>query len=424
LIVDFFITNKKINISKIQSVVEDNNAGGYVFFEGRVRIYNRKKKVYSLFYEADKGLAKIEFLNIVKELKKEFSILQVLCVHKTGVLLVGETALFIGILSKRRKDAFLAVQYLVSELKRRLPVFKKETYIDNSTHWVNNTCSCDFTVDDNLRYQQQKKLSFIGENGQKKLLNAKVLVVGAGGLGVPVLTYLASAGIGHLGICEYDRLDVTNLNRQFLYRIEDIGKKKSYLIKQRILEINKNIQIKIFSNKLTINNIIKVVKGYDIIIDCVDNLNCKFLLNDAAYFFKIPLIRASVYHMEGQLEVYDSSKEGPCFRCFWNNEDILAVSCNETGVLGTTPGLFGIFQAQETIKFLLGENVLKNGEILIANLFENDFFKINYSKNKRCSLCCINREKVSLINFYHQKYRIPNLIKIEELHNKVCCDRV
>ncbi len=399
--VKFRITSSKINNNSVESIIKNNNAGSYLFFHGKVRNNNNKKNVKYLFYEANLILSKIEFLKIINEINNNFLIISIYCIHRCGIVLVGETALYIAVLSKHRKSSFLALQYLINNLKKRLPIFKKEYYTNSTSIWINNTCSCDFENNqENKRYDKQKLIPFIKENGQLLLKNSKILIIGIGGLGSPALMYLSSAGIGNIGILEYDLLEAENLNRQFIYNPIEIGKRKSLLAKQKILNFNKKINLKILNYKINKKNIIKSIKDYSIIIDCTDNFKTKLLINDACYYAKKTLIRSSIHQMDGQIEVYNPLNDGPCVRCLWSNNTKNVLSCNESGVLGTTSGIFGILQAQEAIKFLLKQKTLKNGEILFANLLENNFYKITYKKYRNCILCSSFNKSKSLKDFY------------------------
>ena len=243
-----------------------------------------------------------------------------------------------------------------------------------------------------LYYSRQAKL--IGPNGQERLSNAKVLVIGAGGLGCPVLLYLSAMGIGRLGIIDNDCVDLTNLHRQILYSVSDIGGHKAELAAKKTREQNPNIEVVSFVEKLTSDNVESIFKNFDIIVDCSDNFRTKFLVHDACYFQKKKLVQSSIYQFEGNLHVFNFSEDypeqnSPCLRCLWSEEpeDGCTGTCAEVGVLGVTAGVLGTLQASEVSKLVLNNNPMKNGEGLFADLLSNDFEIRRWKKSKDCHLC-------------------------------------
>lgn len=241
-------------------------------------------------------------------------------------------------------------------------------------------------------YSRQEKL--IGTDGQVNLKAAKVLIIGAGGLGCPVLIYLASMGVGHLGIVDHDKVELTNLHRQILYTPNDLGEFKSKVAALKIKENNPHITIHYFTNKIDDENVSEFINDFDIIVDCTDNFKTKFLIHDHCFIQKKKLVQSSLYQFEGNLHVFDFSlnqdlENSPCLRCLWTKEpeDGVVGTCEEVGILGVTAGVFGSLQAMEVAKLILGKSTLKNGEGLFVDLLSEEFEKRTWKKNKTCSLC-------------------------------------
>lgn len=232
-------------------------------------------------------------------------------------------------------------------------------------------------------YLRQTCLPEVGKEGQEKLAASKCLVVGAGGLGSPVLSYLAAAGVGNIGICDFDRVELTNLHRQVLYSIDDVGAPKAEAAAQKLRKANPHVEVFSYPSKATA----LLCQAYDILVDCTDNFQAKFFLNDCAYLYQKPLIRASIYRFEGQLQSYLPKREDACLRCLWENppEEGCIGSCAEVGVLGPVPGFFGVLQAMEAIKLILGVPVLDS--LLLYNLLTHDQKKLTLAKSPQCPLC-------------------------------------
>lgn len=240
-----------------------------------------------------------------------------------------------------------------------------------------------------MYYSRQILLPEIGPEGQKKLERAKVLVVGAGGLGSPALLYLAGAGVGTVGICDGDRLEQSNLHRQPIYSFQDLSKLKAEASKRRLEELNPNITVRAHPFRLTAENGIQVMADYDIVLDCTDNFQTKFLINDAAYFTRKPIVRASIYQFEGQIQTYLPERGDACLRCLWAEtpQEGCVGTCSQVGVIGPVPGFFGVLQAIEALKFILGMPILKSGQILFSDLIGYTQQIITLERNRNCPLC-------------------------------------
>jgi molybdopterin/thiamine biosynthesis adenylyltransferase/rhodanese-related sulfurtransferase len=277
-----------------------------------------------------------------------------------------------------------------------VPIWKRETYVTGESGWVNcERCAAPAAHEDHHGhghdhdhdhdhdhghhgsqrapapdYSRQIALREVGAEGQARLRAASVLVIGAGGLGVPVLQYLAGAGIGRLGIVDGDRLEPSNLHRQTWYALADCGQEKSTLAPARVRALNPDVRVESHALRIDAGNAERLSAGYDLILDCSDNFTTKFLLNGLALRTGKPVLFASVYQYEGQLQLVRGDDASPCLRCVWPEatRDGLVGNCAEAGVLGPVPGVFGSLQALEALKFLLGLPGLKTNEMLIFDL--------------------------------------------------------
>ena len=222
-------------------------------------------------------------------------------------------------------------------------------------------------------YSRQTRLREVGAAGQDRLAAARVLVIGAGGLGCPVLSYLAGAGIGTLGIVDGDRLDASNLHRQTMYDARDVGELKTELAKRRIAALNPTVAVQTWTEPLHARNVTDVFAQFDLVVECTDDMHSRYLSNDAAILTGTPLILASVYQYEGQLQVIAAKPGAPCLRCLWPDEPApgVAGSCVESGVLGPVPGVLGAMQAAEALKLLLDLPRQPDDLLVLYNLLDH-----------------------------------------------------
>jgi molybdopterin/thiamine biosynthesis adenylyltransferase/rhodanese-related sulfurtransferase len=234
------------------------------------------------------------------------------------------------------------------------------------------------------RYSRQIILPEIGEMGQQKLQDARVLVIGAGGLGCPVLQNLASAGVGNIGIVDGDVVDETNLHRQLLYTLKDCGNGKAETARKVILELNPEIKVTAFSEFFTTQNAARIVGEYQIIVDCTDSIAVRYLINDVSVAKRIPMVYASIHKFEGQVSVFNY-KNGPSYRClFPEQEGLKAVpNCADSGVLGILPNTIGTLQATEVLKIILGIGEILSGKLLIYDALCFHTQTISFSKNPK-----------------------------------------
>ncbi len=238
--------------------------------------------------------------------------------------------------------------------------------------------------EDYQKYYRQLILKKIGILGQKKIFRAKVLIIGAGGLGCPLILYLAYSGIGNLGIADHDKIELSNLSRQVLFTKKDIGKYKVLVSKKFVEKINKKINIKTFRERVNKKNIEKIAKDYQIICDGTDNFKSRFLINDYCIKNKKILISSAINKFDGQLFAFNFRKKTPCFRCFMPEAPSEELNCESDGIMTTLAGIAGSLQANEVIKSILNIKNHSNGNIMIFNALNSSFRKVKLSKNPNC----------------------------------------
>jgi adenylyltransferase/sulfurtransferase len=445
--VAFSFTRERINESELRKQLQDPAAGGYASFEGWVRNHNEGLPVRHLEYEAFEPLAIKEGERIVAEAIKRFGIEHAACVHRIGDLAIGEMAVWVGVSARHRAEAFSACRYIIDEVKHRVPIWKKEHYENGDSGWVNcERCAAPGTehveqapgtdhghaagahdhshhahgssgtteragadVSSNRQgqtlspaaasalagtharigapvpdYSRQMALKEVGAAGQAKLRASRVLVVGCGGLGVPVISYLAGAGIGRLGLIDSDHLEPSNLHRQTMYALADVGKPKAQLAAERVRALNPDVDVRAYTTRLDALNAPDLIAQHDLVIDCTDNFSTKFLLNDYCVQLGKPVVFASVYQYEGQLQIVQPGSA--CLRCVWPEatRDGIVGNCSEAGVLGPVPGIFGGLQAFEAMKLLLDLPGRLKDELLVFDLLTLTTSRV---RTKRASSC-------------------------------------
>ncbi|MBB6186149.1 adenylyltransferase/sulfurtransferase [Rhodanobacter sp. MP7CTX1] len=397
----FSLSSTAFDPAQLRRALQHPGSGGFCTFEGWVRNSNEGREVDGLEYEAYAELAMVEGERIVEEAIARYGIIAAHCVHRTGQLKIGELAVWIGVSSAHRDEAFRACRYIIDEIKHRLPIWKKEHYLDGDTSWVacahthrahehehlqayEQTSEPVFVPD----YSRQTRLRDVGEAGQAKLAAARVLVIGAGGLGCPVLTYLAGAGVGTLGIVDGDRLDASNLHRQTLYDARDIGELKVQLAAKRIAALNPTVTVQTFAEPLHAGNVADVFAQFDLVVECTDDMRSRYLCNDAAVLTGTPLILASIYQYEGQLQVVTAKPGAPCLRCLWPQQPApgVAGTCVESGVLGPVAGVLGAMQATEALKLLLDLPRPVDHALLLVNLLEGSSQRLPIDSAQGCAL--------------------------------------
>lgn len=258
----------------------------------------------------------------------------------------------------------------------------------------------EFTEDQIVRYSRHILLPELGGKGQEKLLNAKVLLVGSGGLGSPVGYYLAAAGVGTLGIVDSDQVEISNLQRQIAHSSQRIGENKAASAKKTYEALNPDVNVIAYSERLTSENIESIIKNYDIVIDGSDNFPTRYLINDACVLSRKTLVTAAVFRFEGQVMVIVPGK-GPCYRCLFETPPPpgMVPSCQEVGILGVVPGVIGTIQATETIKMILGIGEPLVGTLLIWNALDMTFRKVKVPRSNDCALCGDSPTITTLIDY-------------------------
>ncbi|NPB06068.1 MAG: molybdopterin-synthase adenylyltransferase MoeB [Aquificae bacterium] len=262
-----------------------------------------------------------------------------------------------------------------------------------------------FTEEQIKRYARHIVLPEVGGRGQEKLLNSKVLVVGAGGLGSPALYYLAAAGVGTIGVVDYDAVDLSNLQRQILHDTSRVGTPKVESAKKTLEALNPDVKVITYNAKLSKDNVMDIIKDYDVVLDGTDNFPTRFLINDACYFAGKPLVSAAMLRFEGQCTVFDfrDKEKSPCYRCLFPEPPPPGTvpSCQEAGILGSVGGIMGSIQATEALKLLLGIGEPLVGKLLIMDALSMDFRKVKLRKDPDCPLCGRNPKIKELIEYDH-----------------------
>jgi adenylyltransferase/sulfurtransferase len=258
-----------------------------------------------------------------------------------------------------------------------------------------------------IRYSRHTLLPEVGEAGQVKLLEAKVLLIGAGGLGSPAAMYLAAAGVGTLGIVDFDTVDISNLQRQLLHGTKDVGRPKVESATDRLHDINPDVKVIGYREPITSANALDIIRHYDIVVNGSDNFPTRYLVNDACQFLRKPLVDASIFMFEGQVTVYQPAhpeqgvEGGPCYRCLYPDPPPPGEvpSCAEAGVLGVLPGLVGSMQAVETIKLILGKGESLIGRMLMIDTLDMSFRTLKVHKNRNCPVCGEDPTVTELIDY-------------------------
>jgi molybdopterin/thiamine biosynthesis adenylyltransferase/molybdopterin synthase catalytic subunit/rhodanese-related sulfurtransferase len=407
----FSFSTSALDTAALQRALRDGTCGGFAAFEGWVRNHNEGHAVTRLEYEAFAELAEKEGARIVAEAVTRYGVTRAVCVHRIGSLAIGDVAVWVGVSAAHRDEAFRACRFIIDEVKHRVPIWKKEHYVNGDSGWVNcERCAMpgeheheahehahdhghshdhhhhEYAPTPKPDYSRQMALREVGVPGQAKLRASSVLVVGAGGLGVPALQYLAGAGVGRIGIVDGDVVEASNLHRQTWYTLADCGTPKATLAAARVRALNPDVTTDAHAVRLTADNGAALCQSYDLILDCSDNFTTKFLLNDLALKLRKPVLFASVYQYEGQLQLVTGESADACLRCVWPEatRDGLVGNCAEAGVLGPVPGVFGSLQALEALKRLLGLPGLPPSEVLIVDLVTLSSQRVRARRSQDC----------------------------------------
>jgi len=258
----------------------------------------------------------------------------------------------------------------------------------------------ELSKDEILRYSRHLIMPEVGMEGQLKLKQARVLCIGAGGLGSPLALYLGAAGVGKLGIVDFDVVDFTNLQRQVIHGTSDVGRTKLQSARDTLKEINPHVEIESFETRLSSENALDIFRDYDIVADGTDNFPTRYLVNDACVLLGKPNVYASIFRFEGQTSIF-YAEQGPCYRCLYPEPPPpgLVPSCAEGGVLGVLPGIMGCIQAMETIKLILGRGDSLVGRLLLFDALAMKFRELKLRKNPDCPICGTHRTITKLIDY-------------------------
>ena len=257
-----------------------------------------------------------------------------------------------------------------------------------------------FTHEEIRRYGRHLIMPEVTLEGQQKLKAARVIVIGTGGLGAPILAYLAAAGVGHIGVVDFDTVDLSNLHRQIIHKTGNVGKAKTLSAVEMMRDINPSIEVKTYETSLRSDNALDLLKDYDIVIDGTDNFPTRYLVNDACALLDKPNVYGSIFRFEGQATVFWASR-GPCYRCLYPEppEPGTVPSCAEGGVLGVLPGVVGTIQATEAVKLIIGQGDPLTGRLLLFDALKMKFRELKLRKDPKCPLCGTNKTITELIDY-------------------------
>ncbi|MDR2080512.1 MAG: molybdopterin-synthase adenylyltransferase MoeB [Campylobacteraceae bacterium] len=256
------------------------------------------------------------------------------------------------------------------------------------------------TKEETARYSRHIILPNVGLEGQIKLKNARVLIVGGGALGSPVALYLAAAGVGNIGIVDLDNVDITNLQRQIIHTNANVGKPKTKSVKEGIARLNPLVKVTVFNTQLTSQNALDIIKKFDMVVDCTDNFPARYLINDACVLLDKPTVYGSIFRFDAQMTLF-WAKKGPCYRCLFPSPPPaeLAPSCAEGGVFGSMAGIVGSIQANEAIKFILQAPDTLMGRLLILDAWKMRFVQLKIQKDENCPVCGKHASIKKLIDY-------------------------
>lgn len=365
--------------------VSASAAGGFVTFEGKVRDHADGRAVTALEYDAYPEMAILQGETLLMEAMERFGLEDARAIHRTGALEIGDTAVVIQVAAAHRREAFEACEWIMDQLKWRVPIWKRESFEEGSSVWV-GADSKQEANEDQERFARQMRLPQVGPEGQARLQSARVLMVGAGGLGAGAIPPLVAAGIGTLGILDPDTVDLTNLHRQTLFQSSEVGRMKAERAAAFAKRLRPAVDVQAFPVRLDSGNAEQYVGSYDWIIDGTDSLETKFLLSAVCQKLNKPLITASVHQFEGQL--LSVIPDGPCLQCLFPEvpPDHCVGTCAQTGVLGVVPLLLGALQANEVVKGIL-DLPIYGDRMLLLDLMTLQTTTIRRTKRADCPGC-------------------------------------
>jgi len=389
----FELTAQPIDSAALRARLERPEAGACVVFEGWVRNHHLGQPVRELHYEAFDVMAQAEGDAIVTEIEQRFSGCTVNCVHRTGALRIGDLAVWIGVASAHRATAFVACRQAIEEIKRRLPVWKKEFHPDGAAEWVNCTTearahgpqAADY-------YARQTALPEVGADGQARLAASRVLVVGLGGLGCPAALYLAGAGVEHLTLVDSGKVELSNLHRQILFTTDDLGSPKAVAAAAALRARNPFVGVEALDTELNVRNARALVAGRTVVLDCTDNFATRFVLHDACFSVGVPLVQAAVHRFEGTLDIFQRD-HGGCLHCLRQDRSVADLdasvgACHDGAVFGPAVGVLGVMQAGEAVKLILARGAAPRGSFTrLVSLLDCSIVSIGRAKDPACPVC-------------------------------------
>ncbi len=402
----FKLSEKPIDPAACAQAMANERAGALVTFEGWVRNHNDGRQVKALAYEAFEPMAVAEGEKLLDEARRRFAILDAHVVHRTGATVIGDRAVWVGVAAEHRQEAFLAGRWIMDEIKRQVPIWKKETYTDaQCSEWVNTASGPGMDGMDaaeNLQYSRQVRLKDFGKEGQVKLAKAKVIVVGAEGLGCPALQYLAAAGIGYIRIADGDVVEVTNLHRQILFGNSDIGRNKAEAAAGRLRDLNTHISLEAVADAVYEDTLPELIKDVDLVLDCTDGFESKYLISDVCWNAGVPVVQASVHQYDGWVQIVDPKAGAGCYRCQWPEAPPVGCvgTCAEAGVIGVTPGTLGVLQAAQAIAFLTGHTDALTNATLYMDVMSGRTQRIQRQPNPSCQCAestCPQEESLNVL---------------------------
>lgn len=388
----FALTEHPIDGAALRTGLQRPEAGALVVFEGWVRNHHGGRAVTRLEYEAFVEMAQREGEALVAGVEEEFPGLKITCVHRCGDLIPGDVAVWIGATSAHRDDAFRAARLVIEEVKRRLPVWKKEHHPGAEPVWVNCTLDTGAVQDAAEFSRRQTDLPEVGEAGRQRLAQASVLVAGLGGLGCPAALYLGGAGVGRLTLADGSRVERSNLHRQVLFEAGDVGAPKATRGALALRARNPHITVEAVAADITAANARALVTGRAAVLDCTDNFTSRLLLHDLCLELGVPLVQAAVHRWEGVLNVFHPGGGG-CLYCSGlpsrARELDTVGNCAGAPVFGPAVGLLGLLQATEAIKVILQRPAaeITNRHTLLVDTLTTEITRIERSVRPDCPYC-------------------------------------
>ncbi|TVR47853.1 MAG: hypothetical protein EA425_15250 [Puniceicoccaceae bacterium] len=388
----FRLIEEPIDAAALREAMRRPEAGALVVFEGWVRNHHGGRPVTRLEYEAFAEMAVREGEALVEAVERDFPGVAVTCVHRCGDLVPGEVAVWVGAASAHRDDAFRAGRLVIEEVKRRLPIWKKEHHPGEAPVWVN--CSEENTpVRRAADYcERQASLPEVGAAGQARLAGANVLIVGLGGLGCPAALYLAGAGVGRLALLDGSRVEYSNLHRQVLFEAGDVGGEKAVRAALALRARNPHITVEPMAADLGPGNVRPLITGRSVVLDCTDNFATRLLLHDACSEAGVPLVQAAVHRWEGVLQVFQPGGGG-CLYCTGlagsPAELEGAGNCAGAPVFGPAVGVLGLLQASEAVKCILERPATERAAAatLLLDLLATSITRIARPRRSDCPYC-------------------------------------